>query len=500
MNKILSTSLLCVLLATIEACSPNLLCPQQTPAPENARRSVVRVRVTRQGYFFHRPWQQRPPVTQTAIGVVVPGNRVLVTGNLVADHRYIELETLDAQKKQPAEVEVVDYEANLALLKPTDPDFLSKYRPMQLRKAVTAGDRVSIWQVKPDGDIVSTPGNVTSVELTPFSMSNFFLAYRLDSTLQYHFGNLTLPVVKEGQLAGLVLRHSSQGQAIEVISPPVIHHFLADAQKTPYEGFPMAGFYFGATTDPQLRRYIGLPADLSGIYIQKILKGGPADRAALMEGDVIVRMGDFDISNSGQYVHPQYGKTSVVHLIRTGYFVGDRLPVRIFRKGELLDKRIVLDHRRPDEYLVPPYVVDQRPDYMIVGGLVVQELSLSYLREYGSEWASRAPVHLLFYNQNQDYLNGDQREKIVIVSTIIPTPYTTGYEDLSDLVVSRVNGLNISRLTDVARALRTPINGFDKIEVEQPPSVIYLDAKELPAIHRLIEERYHISTAPVRMK
>ena len=104
------------------------------------------------------------------------------------------------------------------------------------------------------------------------------------------------------------------------------------------------------------------------------------------------------------------------------------------------------------------------------------------------------PFIFCFTTRNQDYLNGEQREKIVIISNVIPTPYTIGYEDLSDLVVSRVNGLNISKLADVARALQTPVNGFHKFEVEQPPSVIYLDSRELPAIHRLIEERYHIPT------
>ena len=135
---------------------------------------MVRVKVTRQGYHFHRPWQQREPATQTAIGVVVPGNRVLVTGILVADHRYIELETINTQEKCQAEVDVVDYEANLALLKPVDPDFLANHRPMQLSSAVAAGDMLTIWQVKPDGDVVPTSGKVTSVELTPFSMDNYF--------------------------------------------------------------------------------------------------------------------------------------------------------------------------------------------------------------------------------------------------------------------------------------------------------------------------------------
>jgi len=157
---------------------------------------------------------------------------------------------------------------------------------------------------------------------------------------------------------------------------------------------------------------------------------------------------------------------------------------------------VVLDHRRPEEFLVPPYIVDQVPDYLIVGGLVFQELSMSYLREYGKDWSSDAPADLLFSNQNQDCTNGDQREKIVIISSVIPTSYTIGYENLSDLVVLRINGQTIGKLSDVGKALETPINGFHKIEVKQHPRVIYLDPKELPQIHEIIRQRYRIPAAP----
>lgn len=485
------------LLLTLSACRPSLISSNNGAPVEDITASIVRVTVTSQGYQFHRPWQQRRPTTHSAIGTVVPGNMVLVTAVLVADNRYIELETLDTREKHRAEVAFVDYEANLALLKPVDPGFLSHNRPVETAEKVTTGDPLTIWQVKPDGDAVPASGIVTAIELTAFPLGNFFLAYRLDSTLQYQFANLTLPAFKDGKLAGLVIGHTGMDRNIDIIASTVVRHFLEDAANPPYEGFPTAGFHYGAATDPQLRRYIGLPREQSGIYIQKILKGGPADRAGLKEGDVITTIGQFAISNDGQYIHPQFGKTSLVNLIRTGYFVGDWLHIELFREGEIQTKTIVLDHRRPDEYLVPPYVLDRQPEHLVIGGLIIQELSLSYLREYGKDWTSQAPIHLLYYNQNQDYLNGDQGEKIVIISNIIPTPYTIGYENLSNLVLVRVNGQKIGKLSDVTRALAKPVNGFHKFEIEQSPKVIYLDPRELPMIHRIIEERYRIPTTPL---
>ena len=497
MTQLIRIAVILMIGPILSACGFALVQPEDRELKSTAVHSVIKVTVTSQGYQFHRPWQQRRTTTQTAIGAIVPGGRVLVTAMLVANHRYIELETIDTQKKQRAEVVVVDYEANLALLQPTDEKFLSDRQPFEIAAPSVSGDSLAVWQVKPNGNIIPSTGKVTSIELLAYTTGNYFLAYRLNSALQYGGSNLTLPVVRGNKLAGLVLRNSTSGQTIDVIATPVIAHFLKDAEKSNYQGFPRAGFHYGPMLDPQLRRYIDLPENISGIYVQKVIKGGPADLAGLKANDVITRIGDYHVSNTGQYKHPEYGNSSLIHLIRTVYHAGDSVPLQVYRQGQTVTLNITLRHRKPNEYLVPPYVIDQQPKYLIVGGFVIQELSVSYLREYGKDWASRAPIHLVYYQQNQDYLNGDKREKIIIISRVIPTPFTIGYENLSDMVVLHVNGQAIGKLSDVASALQSPLNGFHKIEVEQSPGILYLDPKELPLIHKVITERYRIPIPPL---
>ncbi len=481
---------ICGLLLT--NCNSAMIRPGTPDTSAEMAHSMIRVTVTSQGYYFHRPWQQRRPNRQTAIGAILPGGRVLVTALMVANHRYIELETIDKRQKQRAEVVVVDYEANLALLRPENEAFLDNHSPLSLASLSGAGDQLTILQVKPDGDVVPSTGKITSIELRAYTQGNHFLAYRLNGSLQYRFGNVTLPVLKGGRLAGMMLRNDSSGQTVDIVATPVIDHFLKDADQGDYKGFPRAGFHYGPLLDPQLRRYIGLSQDVTGIYVQKIIKGGPADMAGLKAGDVITHMGRHPVSNTGQYNHPLYGKTSLVHLIRTTYQVGDSIPLTILRDGQRQTLQARLDHRSPDEYLVPPFIIDRQPDYQIIGGLVFQELSLSYLREYGKDWSRTAPIHLLYFSRIQDYLNGDDREKIVIISRVIPTPYTIGYENLSNLVVSKVNGQSIGKLADLKSALDAPEGGFHKIEVDQNPGILFLDPAELPAIHKLIETRYGI--------
>jgi S1-C subfamily serine protease len=175
----------------LSACAPQVMVAPDETVPVEGGPSIVRVTATRQGYIFNRPWQQQRSVNQTAIGVIVQDGLVLVSGVLVANQRYIELETLDTRRKAPAEVVVVDYEANLALLRPLDADFLVGRKPMALAKDVSVGDDLSVWQVKPNGDVVAGTGKVTSVELGLYFQDNFFLTYHINNSLPYRFNNLT---------------------------------------------------------------------------------------------------------------------------------------------------------------------------------------------------------------------------------------------------------------------------------------------------------------------
>jgi hypothetical protein len=67
----------------------------------------------------------------------------------------------------------------------------------------------------------------------------------------------------------------------------------------------------------------------------------------------------------------------------------------------------------------------------------------------------------------------------VILSQVLPTEDTIGYEDLGALVVTKINDIPLTSFADVPKALEHPVNGFHKIEFEENPNVIYLDAQQV---------------------
>src|SRR5204862_3458678 len=207
--------------------------------------SLVRVNVTGQPYDFVRPWQKKAPFSKRALGAVLSGGRVLVTADLVANQNYVELERAESGDKSAANVIVVDYESNLALLEPSDKKFLEGLTPLQLALDTVVGDRLAALQLESTGALVLTEGLVTTIQMTRYPADiGQFLTYRANRPLQYRDNSYTVPLVKNNKLAALLLRYDQRTQVVDAIPAPIIAHFLQDAEKEPYEGFPAAGFGF----------------------------------------------------------------------------------------------------------------------------------------------------------------------------------------------------------------------------------------------------------------
>src|ERR1700724_3386263 len=158
------------------------------PAPPGAQKqlALVRVNVTGQSYDYFRPWQKKAPFSKRALGAVLSRGRVLVTADLVTNQNYVELERAESGEKTAATVEVIDYEANLALLQPSEKSFLDGITPLDISTDTVVGDRLAAWQLEPTGALVATEGLVTTIQMTryPADVSQF-LTYRISLPMQY---------------------------------------------------------------------------------------------------------------------------------------------------------------------------------------------------------------------------------------------------------------------------------------------------------------------------
>lgn len=85
-----------------------------------------------------------------------------------------------------------------------------------------------------------------------------------------------------------------------------------------------------------LSNTLGLPEDIKGgVYIEEVQPGSPADRAGLLQGDIIVKLDDKDILNIHDLRRVLYIDKSI----------GDHVDVTIYRNGEKMVVELVLNEQ-----------------------------------------------------------------------------------------------------------------------------------------------------------
>jgi S1-C subfamily serine protease len=482
-------------IALLAACTLSMTAFAAPKGPETVVKpkelSLVRVNVTGQPYDFVRPWQKKAPFSKRALGAVISGGRVLVTADLVSNQNYVELERAESGDKTAANVVVVDYESNLALLEPVDKKFLDGLPPLQLALDTVVGDRLAALQLESTGALVLTEGLVTTIQMTryPADLSQF-LTYRVSISLQYRDNSYTVPLVKNNKLAALLLRFDQRTQVVDAIPAPIIAHFLKDAEKQPYQGFPAAGFGFFPTRDPQLRKFAEQTGKPSGVYVTSVDPNSPAAKAGLQVGDIVVGIGNNEIDQNGNYVDPLYGKIEFTNLITAKAFAGDTLQVHLQRQGKPMQLDLKLEHRNANDYVIPPYSLDRAPLYCVLGGLIFEELSRQYLREWGANWLKDAPQRLVYKDRFQSELYPEGNRRVVVLTQVLPANTTIGYDDINYLCVRKVNGKEVKSLADLAEAVKHPVDGFITIETEEDPKQIALDAKQVEAEAEALKQNY----------
>ena len=204
---------------------------------------------------------------------------------------------------------------------------------------------------------------------------------------------------------------------------------------------------------------------------------------------MILEIDGHAVDPRGNYDHPTYGKLALGHLVRGNAKVGQEMPIKILRDGERQELGVELIRRKPEDYLIQPYMIDREPKFLIEGGLVFQELTRDYLKLYGDSWATRAPIKFLRALASPDELEEEGVEKIVFLSRVIPTPATVGYERVNNVRVTKVNGIDIKKIADLAAALEQPQEGHHRIEFDEFPYLIFMDASLGKGINSQLKQR-----------
>jgi S1-C subfamily serine protease len=463
------------------------------PAAPDLKRSVVRLNSTRQSWNPGQPWEKNPPARRRALAAIVGPGQVLTTSEMVADATFLEFESPDGTRFAQAKVVAVDYEANLALLEASDSEQASRLFedtvPLEMTSPPKLGDTLEILQIEDNGVPLVTSALLQSIDVSPnFLPGHSFLTYLVKASMQSAASSYSLPVLHQGQLAGVLISYNSNDQICDVAATDIIARFLQEAAEGNYRGFPSLGVSFARTEDTSFREWLKLEESDGGIYINKVRKGGAAESAGVKDGDVLLALDGKPIDRRGYYEHPHYGSLFWGHLVRGAKSTGDTVNLALLRDGERIELSATLTREEEQDRIVPNYRFDAPPNYLVKGGLVFQELSRPLLEAFGEDWTTRAPLNLLDAYENPEQYEG-KTDRIVFLSGSIATPATVGYERLRNLIVRRVNGREIRNMKNLVDAFAGNLQELHSIEFAEEDFTVYLDDAVSSAVDAQLLER-----------
>ncbi len=447
--------------------------------------SVIHIEVTSKEYNYIQPWARSEHKTYKS-GVVVSGHQIITTADGLADQTLIRLKKQGSGLFSLGTVVWIDYQANLAALTTDEKDFWTGLQPAHLADPVPISGPVRIlcWQ---DDQFQNRQGEIDQMTVDNSALSFVSVpVLKIDSTIPGAGWGEAVTVGNE--LVGLASQQN--GNTITAIPSSFIESILKARQAKTYTGLGYFDFTWDPPQNPLCLDYLKLPGHARGVIVKETgLK--PGIPSQVKPHDVILQIDGFDIDAEGNYHDPQYKKLCLENLSSRGKWAGMDCKFKIWRDGKEMDIVYKLPLADYSDELVPHESYDKDPEYVLVGGFVFVPLTEAYLRSWGANWRQRAPFRLTYYDSGK--VTPDRPERVVL-SQVLPSSVNIGYEGLRNTVLDEINGIKIKQISDIATALKSPVNGFDIFTFEAGETVrqAVLDASEIDHANTEIMTRYHI--------
>jgi len=450
--------------------------------------AIVSLEVSSKQYDYFRPWTRG---TQTLLkpAVAVGSDTLLTTAHGLAHLTVARAQPAGRGPWFNAQVAWIDHDANLALVSVNDPEFWRNRQTVTLSPTVPESDslRIARWR---GGSL-----ELRKAEFNRFTINNptgggaAHVVLEVNSEINgIGWGE---PLIANDQLVGLLFAQS--GNVCHALPAPFIQSILQARQNDDYRGLGYFDFPWQPTENPEPLRYLQAPSPGQGVVIIDVPPLSPTAQI-LQARDLILAVDGFPIDNQGDYDDPLYGHLMLENLSTRNRWVGDRVPLKVWRNGAPVEIDYVLPPTRKAARLVAEPPADRPPEYSIVGGLVFQPFTRGYLRSWGPNWERSAPFRLAYFRFQDPTPETPSK---VILSSVLPDPINLGYEDIRNLVLERVNSRTVCSLTDLHEALQQPKEGFHLFEFLEGEGLqrLVLDADQVEPANQRILARYGIEAA-----
>lgn len=463
-------------------------------APEQA---VVQILTASQTPEFDAPWRFDSVRRSTGTGFVIEGGRIMTNAHVVAWAKQILVRRYQDPRLLPARVVFAGHDCDLAIIELLDPKGLEGVRPLIFGELPAVQSTVVTIGYPAGGEQISfTRGVVSRIEMQPYAHpgNRSLLAVQTDAAINP--GNSGGPVLQDGKVAGVAFQGIPGLQNAGFFIPPeVVRHFIKDVSDGRYDGVPLAGVTLEPLQNPAYRRQLGLADDGRGARVDALRADGTAVRA-LRRDDVVLEVGGLVVGSDGMVLYRGNRVSASVAFQQPQS--GESIKVKLWRDGAELTVDLLMEAYRGDRLAGRSY--DTLPRYFVHAGLVFTALSADYLETVGrpgrdSIWAGLAK--LIYELRGRPLEEPDTvRSEPVVLATILPHPVNADFSVRGGALINRINGVRITCLEDVVRALRENQGERHILEFDGPEHgpLEALNRAAATAAHAEILRTYGISS------
>ena len=444
------------------------------------RGALVRLHVTSQSYERTAPWKLGSEYTRTARGVVIAPGQILCKASSVSNQRMIEVSIANSARRYPAKLRHVDKRIGLALIDFDDEHLLKMLRPIPLGDPVKLDDEFEIHQLGRD----NIPERYDARVIRAIA-GNTGLDLQLKTTCSDSGdGQIAL---KDGKVVGLLTSTYGSRQQGTIRSVETIRQYLDGFHDDGFHGRPGPGFWTQQLLRADLRTYFGLGPDQHGLAVTRIVPGRTGD-GVLKEGDVVLSIDGYDLDDEGKFVHERHGRLSSSYLLGGRRYAGDKIKLKFLRAGKEQEVELELKGQEPGEKRIPDGYDNGRPQFMVVGGLVLLELTSS-----SGISRSTGGVILRRFRERSNWDPPGKRKRMIYVDRILQDKSNKGFETMYHLPIKTINGIEIHDFAGVPKALETPEGPYHVFRFEGLESDFVIPADELDSINKRIAEKYKVT-------
>jgi len=450
--------------------------------------SLVRIEATSQEPNYKTPWSPGEVISGVGAGFVMDGDRIMTNAHVVSNARFLTVSKEGDPKPYTARVLHIAHDCDLALLKVDNVEFFNSTSPLEFGGLPEIESVVSVYGYPIGGKRLSvTRGIVSRIDFQTYSHSamDSHLTIQIDAAINP--GNSGGPVMQDGKVVGVAFQGYSGDIAQNVgymIPVPVVERFLKDVEDGKYDRYIDLAISYQNLFNPAARRALSLEDDDSGVMVGAVYGGGSSD-GILRAGDVLLEIDGYPIASDGS-IRLKNGIVPFTEIVERK-FRGEKVKLGIIRNRKKQTVMVSLDDPWP--FTLQSNAYDEKPRYVIYGGLVFQPVDSNFLGEHAPS-NQRLNYSYDFFVEDGIYRD---RKELVVLSSILPDPVNAHAGDSRYSLLNEINGRRIQTLRDVAEAFAKPEEYYVIKTADVGPPIV-LEQKAVHAARENILKRYGVAS------